>query len=190
MPETLLLKRDHSHGPVHHPFIDTTTLLTLELGAGENLREGSILLMAMDLPSRSQTRSHRWPYSDSRTVGLIVLMCLCNLQGCATPKTVTESANREATLGKSKEELLQCAGQPFREATQNDTVTFSYYKEAPMLQESFPASKGSFPRPHHGCWATVLLKEGRVTDIGYRSVPNTIDAMDLCEAIFRTCNSQ
>lgn len=95
--------------------------------------------------------------------------------------------NPDATIGQTKDALLQCAGQPVREAVQNHSVLFLYYNEAPILEESFPASKGSFPRPHHGCWANVLLEDDRVTDIGYRSVPRTIDAVDHCEAIFEQC---
>lgn len=95
--------------------------------------------------------------------------------------------NPDATIEKTKEVLLQCAGQPVREAVQNQSVLFLYYNEAPMLEESFPASKGSFSRPHHDCWASVLLEVDRVTDIGYRSVPRTIDAVDHCEAIFENC---
>lgn len=120
----------------------------------------------------------------------MLFLSLCGLQGCATLQAPVESASRAAIIGKTKQELLQCAGTPIREASEHATVTFSYYKEAPMLQESFPASKGSFPRPHHGCWATVLLKEERVMDIGYRSVPDTIDGANLCDAIFTACLPQ
>lgn len=95
--------------------------------------------------------------------------------------------NPDATIGQTKDALLQCAGQPVREAVQNHRVLFLYYNEAPILEESFPASKGSFPRPHHGCWASVLLEDDRVTDIGYRSVPQAINAVDHCEAIFEQC---
>ena len=96
--------------------------------------------------------------------------------------------NRDATIGKTKEALLQCAGQPIREAVQNHSEIFLYYNEAPILEKSFPGSKGSFPLLHHGCWASVLLEDNRVTDIGYRSVPRTINAVDHCEAIFETCH--
>ena len=115
-------------------------------------------------------------------------MSLCYVVGCATPRGETVLPNRDATIGKTKEALLQCAGQPIREAVQNHSEIFLYYKEAPMMEESFPGTKGSFPRPHHGCWASVLLEGDRVTDIGYRSVPPRIDAFDHCEAIFESCH--
>jgi hypothetical protein len=121
-------------------------------------------------------------------VSIISLIGLCYLTGCATPQLVTVLPNRDATIGKTKEALLQCAGQPVREEAQNRSIIFRYYKEAPMMEESFPGTKGSFPRPHHGCWASVLLEGDRVTDIGYRSVPPHIDAFDHCEAIFETCH--
>lgn len=100
-------------------------------------------------------------------VRIVTLMGLYYLAGCATPELETVLPNRDATIGKTKEALLQCAGQPLREAVQNQSVIFLYYEEAPMLEKSFPGSKGSFPRLHHGCWASVLLEDDRVTDIGY-----------------------
>lgn len=146
-------------------------------------------LIAINFPQRiNQAAPHRRLCNPSLIVSIVTLMGLCYLAGCATPKLEPVLPNRDATIGKTKEALLQCAGQPIREAVQNHNVIFLYYKEAPMLQESFSGSKGSFPRPHHGCWASVLLEDDRVTDIGYRSVPRTIDALDHCEAIFETCH--
>lgn len=81
----------------------------------------------------------------------LVLMALSYFHGCATPEQVTPVLpNREATIGKSKGSLLACAGQPFREAVTDESTVLLYYKKAPMLEESFPASKGSFARAHHG----------------------------------------
>lgn len=118
-----------------------------------------------------------------------MLMTLSYFHGCATLAQVTPALpNRDATIGKTKGSLLACAGQPIREAVTDHSTVLLYYKEAPMLEESFPASKGSFARAHHGCWASVLLEGDRVTDIGYRSVPSSSDALDHCEAIFEGCN--
>lgn len=125
----------------------------------------------------------------SLTAWLSILAGLCCLHGCATPEPVRVFPNREAAIGKTTENLVQCAGQPLRQEVQGNKTLFLYYKEAPMLQESFPASKGSFPKPHHGCWAKVVLEEGRVTGIGYQSDPDTFDALSQCEAIFAACTS-
>lgn len=146
-------------------------------------------MIAAKTGQRSMTvLSHRTS-SPSRMVPLLVLMTLSYFHGCATPEQVAPVlSNREATIGKTKESLLTCAGQPIREAVTDHSQVLLYYKEAPMLQESFPASKGSFARPHYGCWASVLLEGDRVTDIGYRSVPSTMDALNLCEAIFEGCH--
>lgn len=84
--------------------------------------------------------------------------------------------------------MRQCAGQPIRETVQNQSVLFLYYTEAPMLEASFPGSKGKFPRPHHGGRASVRLEDDRVTDIGYRPVSRTIDAFNHCEAIDEKCH--
>jgi hypothetical protein len=101
---------------------------------------------------------------------------------------MTVLPNREATIGVSRDALLACAGQPTRQTVEDPQVVLQYYKEAEMLEESFPGSKGSFPRPHRGCWASVVLEGNRISDIGYQSVPSTIDAIDQCEAIFAGCN--
>lgn len=142
----------------------------------------------MDYRPISQSGSFHARRTPNRIARLLLVMGLCDLAGCATPEPVTVLPNREATIGKSKEALLACAGQPIRQTVEDQSIIFLYYKEAQMLQESFPGSKGSFPRPHYGCWASVLLEGDRVSDIGYQSVPSTIDAMDRCEAIFAACN--
>lgn len=144
----------------------------------------------MDCRQRSTSGSlHARRPADLR-VALLVGMAVWCLAGCATPDLVPALPNRDATIGKSREALLACAGQPARQTVEPRGVILLYYKEAQMLQESFPGSKGSFPRAHHGCWATVLLEGDRVSDIGYQSVPSRIDAMDECEAIFAACSPQ
>ena len=72
---------------------------------------------------------------------------------------------------------------PIREARPQESLILMYYKEAPMLQESYFTSKGSRSGVHHGCWAQVLLEGDQVTDLGYQSVPRSVDALDKCEEI-------
>ncbi|GMV50016.1 MAG: hypothetical protein AMXMBFR67_15590 [Nitrospira sp.] len=62
-----------------------------------------------------------------------------------------------------------------------------YYREAPLLEESMVSSKTSRPTVHHGCWATVVLREERVEGVHYRFVPSSVDASNDCEAIFARC---
>lgn len=115
------------------------------------------------------------------------LACLLWLAGCATPAQVGEYPNQQKLVGKSKAAVLACAGAPIKEQTRNDVVVLHYYREAPMLEESAPVGKGSFSTVHHGCWATVLVTDNRVTEVRYRFVPPTFDASDECEEIFEPC---
>jgi len=109
------------------------------------------------------------------------------LTGCATPAQVGEYPNQQRMIGQSKAALLACAGKPVKEQTRNGLTLLQYYREAPMLEESSPVGKGSFPTVHHGCWATVVLAEDRITEIHYRFAPPAFDASNDCEAIFESC---
>lgn len=120
--------------------------------------------------------------------GVLMAMGLLWLTGCATEPLAQTFPNRDAVIGKSKQVLLACAGEPVREARQDQSTVLMYYKEAPLLEESFFVGKGSRPGVHHGCWASVLVEEDRVADIGYQSVPSYVDALDKCEEIFAVCN--
>ena len=93
----------------------------------------------------------------------------------------------KALLGKSKQELVACAGNPLKEAKTDEGTVLSYYKEAPMFEESFAFSKSSRSGVHHGCWAHLLMVDDRVVGVEYRSVPRSVDATDHCEEIFHTC---
>lgn len=62
-----------------------------------------------------------------------------------------------------------------------------YYKEASILEESSFVSKSSFPRVHHGCWATLGLKNDRVEGVQYDSVPPSSRHEDHCDQIFANC---
>ena len=115
------------------------------------------------------------------------LLMVLWLAGCATPAEVGEYPNQQKMIGKSKADVLACAGKPRKEQTRNDVTVLQYYREAPILEESQPMLKGSFSTVHHGCWATVVLTEEHVTDVHYRFVPETFDASNDCEVIFDAC---
>jgi len=119
-------------------------------------------------------------------VGLIALT------GCAEiPPNGTESYPAQgALIGKTKEALLACAGPPVIERVIGDHVQVIYYREASQLEESFPGSKSSFARVHHGCRATIVLREDRVSEVRYESDPSSYRDEDHCEDIFETCVSQ
>lgn len=115
------------------------------------------------------------------------LLGLMSVAGCASAAPIGEYPNQQKVIGKSKADVLACAGKPVKEQTRNDVVLLQYYREAPVLEESQPVGKGSMSTNRHGCWATVVLTEDRVTDIRYRFAPPSMDASNDCEAIFDPC---
>ena len=138
--------------------------------------------------SASRRKSHR---TESGTFHLLAiasgLVGLMTIAGCATAATVGEYPNQQKVIGKSRADVLACAGKPVKEQTRNDVVLLQYYREAPILEESQPVGKGSVSTIRHGCWATVVLTDDRVTDVRYRFAPPSMDASNDCEAIFDPC---
>lgn len=109
------------------------------------------------------------------------------LIGCAGSQPVDPNPIGKAMLGKSKKELVACAGNPLQDTKTTEGTVLAYYREAPMFEESFASSKASRPGAHHGCWARLLMEDDHVVGVEYRSVPPSVDATDHCEEIFRTC---
>ena len=141
-----------------------------------------------DQTSATQQNSHDTaPNFFGRLIVACGLVGLTAVTGCATAATVGEYPNQQKVIGKSKAEVLACAGKPVKEQTRNDVVLLQYYREAPVLEESQPVGKGSMSTIRHGCWATVVLTDDRVTDVRYRFAPPSMDASNDCEAIFDPC---
>lgn len=109
------------------------------------------------------------------------------LAGCAGPARVEQYPNQQKMIGKSKSALLACAGAPKKQEPWNGATLFHYYREAPILEESEPVGRGSFATARHGCWATAVIEQDRITDVVYEFVPHTFDASNDCEAIFDSC---
>jgi hypothetical protein len=93
-------------------------------------------------------------------------------------------------LGKSSQAVIACAGAPASQKVQGEEAVLVYYKEASLLEESFPSSKSSFSKIHHGCRATVLFRNDRVSDVRYQSVPATYHDESHCHDIFEACVNQ
>ncbi|MBS0171882.1 MAG: hypothetical protein JSR62_16160 [Nitrospira sp.] len=121
--------------------------------------------------------------------GAVVLLLAAGLAlGCQSVPPVTEGyPHQQGLLGKSKQDVLACAGPPLQERGEGALTTLRYYREAPLLEESMVGSKGSRPTVHHGCWATVILQDQRVDRVRYRFVPSSVDASNDCEEIFADC---
>lgn len=123
-----------------------------------------------------------------RHATLVILLATGLQLGCQGALPVTDGFPRQQGLrGKSKHEVVACAGTPLQEREEGPLTTLRYYKEAPLLEESMVSSKSSRPTVHHGCWATVLLQNQRVDQVRYRFVPSSVDASNDCEAIFANC---
>ena len=122
-----------------------------------------------------------------RAISALVVGTAVWLVGCAESQPIEPNPAGKALLGKSQQELVACAGNPLQETKTAEGTVLSYYKEAPMLEESFPFSKGSRAGAHHGCWAHLLMGADRVVGVEYRSVPPSVHATDHCEEIFHVC---
>jgi hypothetical protein len=122
-------------------------------------------------------------------IGLMALLTFMGVTGCATdhPEIHPPSVIQKALIGKTKQELLACAGTPIQETVQEDLLVLTYYKEASLLEESFAESKSTLPKAHHGCRARLGLKDDRVEGVEYVPVPNTVKDEEHCDEIFENC---
>jgi hypothetical protein len=118
---------------------------------------------------------------------LLLMIGFVSLIGCAASQPIEPNPIGKALLGKSKQALVTCAGNPLQETKATEGTVLTYYREAPMFEESFSHSKGSTSGVHHGCWAHLLMEEELVVGVEYRSVPRSVDSTDHCEEIFRRC---
>lgn len=116
----------------------------------------------------------------------MVMAATMILTGCATSDRTSAQAN---VLGKTKEQIIACAGTPLEERQDQGMVILTYYKEASILEEAFPQAKTSFPKVHHGCRARLGLRENRVVGAEYHSIPGSYRDDAHCEEIFEPCES-
>ena len=127
----------------------------------------------------------------SEMPGIVWALAIMAIAGCAevTPNGNGSYPVQRALIGKTKAQLLACAGPPIKEHVKGGQVLFVYYKEASQLEESFAGSKSSYAMVHHGCLATLLLEQERVTGVQYESQPSSYRDDDHCEDIFQSCVS-
>lgn len=128
------------------------------------------------------------PSHFGRHATLVIILATGLQFGCQRVLPVTDGfPHQQGLRGKSKQEVVACAGTPLQEREEGALTTLRYYKEAPLLEESMVSSKSSRPTVHHGCWATVILQNQRVDQVRYRFVPSSVDASNDCEEIFANC---
>ena len=122
-------------------------------------------------------------------MGLLALTGLL-LSACAGGPADRSSAVKMADVlnGKTKQDILACAGAPQRESTSEGLTAMVYQHDAELVERSVPSAKSSGARDvPHSCRATVMLKDDRVTDLRYESLPAWLGAEDHCEEIFARC---
>jgi hypothetical protein len=91
--------------------------------------------------------------------------------------------------GKTKQDILTFASVPRRESTSQGLTAMVYQEEADLVELSIPGAKASGARSvPHSCRATVILKDGRVTDVRFASVPEWLGAESHCKKIFARCS--
>lgn len=125
--------------------------------------------------------------SEWALLGLVGISVL--LSGCTGSKVKPVGVNGEALIGLTQERLRACAVTPLREVSQAASTLLVYYREAAIFEESFGGGKGSKPGYHHGCWATILLEDRRVSGVEFRPVPDPDGDTHECREIFAACAS-
>ncbi len=122
-------------------------------------------------------------------LGLVALWGL-SLSACVSGPAdrTAEVKMMDVLKGKTKQELLACAGAPQRESLSQELTTMVYQEEAELVERSIPGAKSSGARSiPHSCRATIILKDGLVTDVRFESLPEWLGAEDHCEEIFLRC---
>ena len=90
--------------------------------------------------------------------------------------------------GKTKQDILTSASVPRRESTSQGLTAMVFQEEADLVELSIPGAKSSGARSvPHSCRATVIIKDGRVTDVRHASVPEWLGAENRCKKIFAHC---
>lgn len=128
-------------------------------------------------------------FCQATRVGLLALTGLL-LAACAGGPADRSDAVKMADVlkGKTKQDLLTCAGVPHRESTSQGLRVLVYQEEAELVERSVPGAKSSGARDvPHSCRATITLKNDRVAEVRYESVPAWLGAENHCEQIFARC---
>jgi len=128
--------------------------------------------------------------ANTLTMVSLILLIGAGYVGCTTTPSETTtppSPTQKMLIGKTRQELSACTSVQPQESMVGDLTVLKYYKEASILEESFPASKSAVARVHHGCWATLGLKNDRVEGVQYDSVPSSYKSDDHCDEIFQNC---
>ena len=132
----------------------------------------------------NEKRPLRFPYLQM-TAALAPIL----LAACATSPGGSDDAVRKSLLGRSSVDILACAGTPIQEHQTEQGMVLRYYREAPMFDESGVFLKGSRPGVHRGCWVSLLFDKDHVVGAEYRSAPESLGDVRLCDGIFESCHA-
>jgi len=116
---------------------------------------------------------------------IMILTAISLMPGGCAPKSHGDI--RHQLLGKSKADIIRCAGVPLRDEHEQGLNILTYYKEASMLDEAFPLAKSSFSKLHHGCWARLGMHNDDVVGVEYVARPASYENVHHCEEIFEHC---
>lgn len=120
--------------------------------------------------------------------GMVVILTPLVINSCAETPTSRPVTAQQHLIGKSESEVVACAGAPRTVSSQDGLRVLSYYKEGGLLEGSFPGTKGSRPEgARHACTAIVTLQNDRVTQVQYRTTPESAATHEHCEEIFQRC---
>lgn len=116
---------------------------------------------------------------------LVVLALSVLGLGCAAAPDRPPS-HGEHLKGMTRGQILACAGPPSEWKSQDGAVLV-YYRSAWTLGRSPAAIEGAVTGSRPGCRALLMLKDDRVAEVRYLSVPESAGALDHCERIFSGC---
>jgi len=91
--------------------------------------------------------------------------------------------------GKRKQDILTSANVPRRACASQGLTAMVYQEETDLVELSISGAKSRGARSvPHSCRATVILKDGRVTDVRFVSVPEWLGAENHCKKMFARCS--
>lgn len=127
---------------------------------------------------------------DCLSASLAVLGMLA-LVACVTPSAREPAFPiQQHLIGKTRSQILACAGPPKREMTGERGMNFTYYREARLLERRPVQSRGSLALSHPICRADLYLEDDRSTEAHFTTLPPSSGSYDLCEAIFERCENK
>lgn len=128
-----------------------------------------------------------WRIGGPARLALLGGMATMAAAGCTTPASPQPGPIERALIGKTKQELLACAGAPQSETAVEGTTVLTFYQRASPLEHYFSAARSGIACPRRGCEARLTLKDDRVVSVQFQAVPEALDGCEECDEIFARC---